>query len=59
MDLGRYGYRPFGPKKLKGRESNWLKTIYGNSWFAILRVYSVFERWINKTQRPGEIELGE
>jgi len=49
MDLGQYGYRPFGHKTSKGRESNWLKTIYGNSWFAILRVYGPLEPWIHKT----------
>lgn len=47
----------FGPKAPKGQESNWLQTVEGKSWFSILRMYGPLEPWINKTWRPGEIEL--
>jgi len=47
----------FGPKPPEGKENNWLETIPGKSWFAILRMYGPLEAWINKTWRPGEIEL--
>ncbi|QDS99174.1 DUF1254 domain-containing protein [Adhaeretor mobilis] len=47
----------FGPKAPDGKESNWLETIPGKSWFTILRMYGPLEPWINKTWRPGEIEL--
>ena len=47
----------FGPKAPAGKEGNWLATIPGKSWFTILRMYGPLEPWINKTWRPGEIEL--
>ena len=47
----------FGPKPPKGFEKNWLKTIPGKGWFVILRLYGPLEPWIEKTWRPGEIEL--
>jgi hypothetical protein len=47
----------FGPKPPPGKESNWLETVPGKSWFTILRMYGPLEPWINKTWRPSEIEL--
>ena len=47
----------FGPKAPDGEESNWLQTVPGKGWFAILRMYGPKKAWISKTWRPGEIEL--
>ena len=47
----------FGPNLPEDKETNWLQTVTGKSWFAILRMYGPLEAWINKTWRPGEIEL--
>jgi hypothetical protein len=47
----------FGPKAPKGKESNWIETVPGKSWFVIIRLYSPLEPWFDKTWRPGEIEL--
>jgi len=47
----------FAPEAPAGKESNWLQTVPGKSWFAILRMYGPLEPWIEKTWRPGEIEL--
>jgi hypothetical protein len=47
----------FGPRPPKGKEKNWIQTIPGKSWFIILRMYGPLEPWLNKTWRPGEIEL--
>ena len=47
----------FGPKPPKGKEGNWLETVPGKSWFTILRMYGPLKPWIDKTWRPGEIEL--
>jgi hypothetical protein len=47
----------FAPKPPPGKEGNWLETVPGKSWFTILRMYGPLEPWINKTWRPGEIEL--
>ncbi len=46
----------FAPNAPSGQENNWLQTLPGKSWFAILRMYGPLEPWINKTWRPGEIE---
>jgi hypothetical protein len=34
-----------------------LQTVPGKSWFAILRMYGPLDPWINKTWRPGDIDL--
>lgn len=47
----------FSPTAPKGKEGNWLETVPGKSWFVILRIYGPLEAWINKTWRPGNIEL--
>jgi len=47
----------FGPKAPKGFENNWLETIPEKGWFVALRMYGPLQAWIDKTWRPGEIEL--
>jgi hypothetical protein len=47
----------FAPEAPEGKEGNWLQTVPGKSWFTILRLYGPLEPWINKTWRPGEIEM--
>jgi len=47
----------FSPKPPKGFENNWLATVLGKGWFVALRMYGPLEPWIEKTWRPGEIEL--
>lgn len=49
----------FAPKPPRGYEKNWLETVPGKGWFVALRMYGPLEAWINKTWRPGEIELVE
>jgi hypothetical protein len=46
----------FGPKPIEGKENNWVKTIPGNRWLMILRLYYPLESWFDRTWRPGEIE---
>ncbi len=46
----------FGPKAPAGKESNWLQTVPGKSWFCILRMYGPLQPWIDQKWRPGEIE---
>ncbi len=41
---------------IKGKESNWVKTIPGKQWYMILRLYYPLESWFDKKWRPGEIE---
>ena len=47
----------FAPEAPEGKEGNWLQTVPGKSWFTILRMYGPLEPWIDKSWRPGEIEL--
>ena len=49
----------FGPKPLKGKESNWVQTVPGKGWNTIFRLYGPLESWFDKTWRPGEIKLIE
>jgi len=47
----------FGPEAPAGKEVNWIQTVPGKGWFAILRLYGPLEPWFDKTWQPGEIEL--
>jgi hypothetical protein len=47
----------FGPKPPVGKESNWVQTLPGGGWFAILRLYGPLQPWFDKTWKPGEFEL--
>ena len=48
----------FAPKRPKGvDERNWIQTIPKKSWFIIFRAYGPLEPWLDKTWRPGELEL--
>jgi hypothetical protein len=46
----------FGPTAPEGRQSNWVQTVPGKSWFTILRLYGPLQAWFDQTWRPGEIE---
>jgi len=45
-----------GPKAPDGKASNWLATVPGRGYFAILRLYSPTEPAIDKSWKPGDIE---
>ena len=47
----------FAPQAPESKESNWIQTVAGKAWFAILRLYGPLEPWFEKTWRPSEIEL--
>lgn len=47
----------FSPESPKGKQGNWMQTIPGKSWMIILRMYGPEQAWIDKSWRPGEIEL--
>lgn len=49
----------FSPDAPEGMENNWVQSIPGKSWFIILRAYGPLAPWIDKTWRPGELELVE
>ena len=45
-----------GPKAPEGKQANWLATVSGKGYFAILRLYGPTENAINKSWKPGDIE---
>ena len=48
----------FAPKLPDGVDQrNWIQTIPEKSWFIIFRAYGPLEPWLDKTWRPGELEL--
>ena len=48
----------FGPTQPAGvKRGNWIQTMPGKGWFAILRLYSPLEPFFTKEWRPSEIEL--
>ena len=47
----------FGPDVPPGgSESNWIQTVPGKGWFAILRLYGPLASWFDRSWRPGDIE---
>ena len=48
-----------GPKAPEGKDSNWLQTIPGKSFFVCLRMYGPTEPWIEGQWRPSDVELVE
>jgi hypothetical protein len=47
----------FAPERPAGTpEGNWIQTTEGKGWFPILRLYSPFQSFFDKSWRPSEIE---
>jgi hypothetical protein len=45
-----------GPKTPAGKEGNWLATVPGKGYFAVLRLYGPTAAAIDKIWKPGDIE---
>ena len=45
-----------GPAAPEGKETNWIQTVPGKGFFAILRLYNPLQPFFDKTWRPSEIE---
>jgi hypothetical protein len=45
-----------GPKAPVSGEHNWIKTLPGESWTLILRLYGPMESWFDQSWKPGKIE---
>jgi hypothetical protein len=45
-----------GPEAPSGKQGNWLATVPGKGYFAILRLYAPTEAALNKSWKPGDIE---
>ena len=46
----------FGPTAPAGRESNWVETIPGRSWFQFFRLYGPLQPWFDQTWKLNEFE---
>ena len=46
----------FGPIAPEGRESNWVETIPGKSWFQLFRIYGPLQPWFDQTWKLHEFE---
>ena len=46
----------FGPEAPAGKENNWIQTVPGKGWFAVLRLYGPLESFFDKTWQPGDFE---
>ncbi len=49
----------FGPTPPPGKESNWVETVPGKSWFQLFRIYGPLEAWFDQTWRLNEFERVE
>ena len=45
-----------GPNALAGKQGNWLATVPGKGYFAILRLYGPTKAAIDKSCKPSDIE---
>ena len=45
----------FSPSAPNGKEGNWVQTMPGKSWSALVRLYGPLEPWFDKTWKPGDI----
>jgi hypothetical protein len=43
------------PKTPEGKEKNWLATVPGKGYFAILRIYGPTEPALTKSWKPGDV----
>ena len=46
----------FGPTAPPGKESNWVETIPGKSWFQLFRIYGPLQEWFDQTWKLNEFE---
>lgn len=46
----------FGPEEPKELAENWVQTVAGKGWFALLRLYGPTETWFDGSWKPGDIE---
>ena len=44
------------PPRPQGKESNWVETIPGKSWFQLFRLYGPLEPWFDQTWKLNEFE---
>ncbi|REJ06070.1 DUF1254 domain-containing protein [Microbacterium bovistercoris] len=46
----------FGPEEPAALATNWIQTVPGKGWFALLRLYGPLETWFDGSWKPGDVE---
>jgi hypothetical protein len=46
----------FGPKAPAGKDTNWVETVPGKSWFQLFRLYGPMQPWFDQTWKLNEFE---
>lgn len=46
----------FAPNAPSGHDTNWVQTMPGKGWNALLRLYAPLQPWFDKTWKPGDFE---
>ena len=46
----------FGPKAPDGKDTNWVETVPGKSWFQLFRLYGPLQPWFDQTWKLNEFE---
>jgi hypothetical protein len=46
----------FGPAAPQGQQGNWVQTMPGKGWNALLRLYGPLQPWFDKSWKPGDFE---
>ena len=46
----------FAPEAPEGWENNWVQTMPGKGWNALLRLYAPLEPWFDRSWKPGDFE---
>ena len=46
----------FGPEAPENMASNWIETVPGKGWFAVLRLYGPLQSWFDQTWQPDDIQ---
>ncbi|HEY4130888.1 MAG TPA: DUF1254 domain-containing protein [Gemmatimonadaceae bacterium] len=47
----------FGPEPQRGGNKNWIRTLDGRGWFALLRFYGPLESFFDLTWQPDDIKV--
>ncbi len=47
----------FGPEAPAGHEKNWIRTVDGKGWFAVLQFSGPLQPLFDKSWKPGDIEI--
>jgi hypothetical protein len=49
----------FGPNVPSVHEKNWIRTMPGENWYLIMRLYDPTKEWFDKLWKPENIELSD